>query len=200
MRNCVEKLQIFGSSQLLQNPVRHTIKYWKWVSIWIYKWCKEHCVLFQSHQASSSLIHVYTVEPLWKGQECLTKVAKFCPFPRTILYKSCLFYPSWQATSFERPPFWVAFIEGFHCIWMAIRRDFTCRDRNTSDVNWIAWLKFYADKIKSAEGIGVSTNSCKEIVYKMCILNSISDFQTEIANIKVGHTKWKVGITSAEYT
>ena len=144
MRNSVEKWQIFGSSLLLQYPVRHTIKYWKWVSIWIYKWCKEHCVLFQSHQASSSLIHVY--------------------------------------------------------IWMAIRRDFTCRDRNTSDVNWIAWLKFYAHKIKSAEGIGVSTNLCKEIVYKMCILNSISDFQTEIANIKVGRTKWKVGITSAEYT
>ena len=58
----------------------------------------------------------YTVEPLWKGQECLFKVTKFHPFPCTILYKSCLFYPSWQATSFERPASWVAFIEGFHCI------------------------------------------------------------------------------------
>ena len=57
-----------------------------------------------------------TVEPLWKGQECLTKVVKFGPFRYNILYKSCLFYPSWQATSFERPPSWVAFIEGFHCI------------------------------------------------------------------------------------
>ena len=57
-----------------------------------------------------------TVEPLWKGQESLTEVAKFGQFPCTILYKSCLLYPSWQATSFERPPFWVAFIEGFHCI------------------------------------------------------------------------------------
>ena len=56
-----------------------------------------------------------TVEPLWKGQNCLTKVVKFGPFPCTIFYKSCLFYPSWQATSFERPPSWVAFIEGFHC-------------------------------------------------------------------------------------
>ena len=56
-----------------------------------------------------------TVEPLWKGQEILTKVAKFGPFPRTIFYKSCLFYPSWQATSFERTPSGVAFIEGFHC-------------------------------------------------------------------------------------
>ena len=56
------------------------------------------------------------MEPLWKGQECLTKVAKFGPFLCTILHKSCLFYPSWQATSFERSPAWVAFIEGFHCI------------------------------------------------------------------------------------
>ena len=51
----------------------------------------------------------------WKGQECLTKVAKLGPFPCTILYKSCLFYPSWQATSFETPPSWVAFVERFHC-------------------------------------------------------------------------------------
>ena len=58
----------------------------------------------------------YTVEPRWKGQESLTKVAKFGPFSCTILYKSCLLYPSWQATSFERPPSWVAFIKGFHCI------------------------------------------------------------------------------------
>ena len=56
------------------------------------------------------------VEPLWEGQESFTKVAKFGPFPRTILYKSCWFYPSWQATSFERPSSWLAFIEGFHCI------------------------------------------------------------------------------------
>ena len=55
------------------------------------------------------------MEPLWKGQESLTKVAKFGPFPGTILYKSFLFYPSWQATSFERPPSWVAFVEGFNC-------------------------------------------------------------------------------------
>ena len=57
------------------------------------------------------------MEPLWKGQESLTKVAKFGPFPGTILYKSCLFYPSWQATSLERPPSWVAFVEGFDCNW-----------------------------------------------------------------------------------
>ena len=60
------------------------------------------------------------MEPLWKGQESLTKVAKFGPFPCTILYKSCLFYPSLQATSFDRPPSLVpslvAFIEGFNCI------------------------------------------------------------------------------------
>ena len=66
-----------------------------------------------------------TVEPLLKGQESLTKVAKFGPFSRTILYKSCLFYPSWQATSFERPPSWVTFIEGFHCI--SFRFNFTSK-------------------------------------------------------------------------
>ena len=66
-----------------------------------------------------------TVEPLWKGQECLTKFAKLCSFPCTILYKSCLFYPSWQATSFERHPSWVAFIEGFHCMWFHFLMLFT---------------------------------------------------------------------------
>ena len=59
-------------------------------------------------------INSYTVEPLWKGQESLTQIAKFGQFPYAILYKSCLFYPSWQATSFERPPYRVAFIEGFY--------------------------------------------------------------------------------------
>ena len=53
--------------------------------------------------------------PSGKGQGSLSKVAKFGLFPCTILYKSCLFYPCWQVTSFERPPSWVAFIEGFHC-------------------------------------------------------------------------------------
>ena len=61
--------------------------------------------------------YAHTVEPIWKGQGSLTKVAKLGPFPGTILYKSCLFYHSWQATSCERPPSWVAFIEGFHCNW-----------------------------------------------------------------------------------
>ena len=60
----------------------------------------------------------WTVGPLWKSQECLTKFAKFCPFLCTILYKSCVFNLSWHATPFERPPFWVAFIEGFHCIYL----------------------------------------------------------------------------------
>ena len=41
---------------------------------------------------------------------------KIWSIPCTILYKSCLSYPSWQTTSFERPPLWMAFIEGFHCI------------------------------------------------------------------------------------
>ena len=59
---------------------------------------------------------LHTVEPLWKCQGCPTKVAKYGPFPCIILYKSYLLYHLWQATSFERPPFWVAFVEGFHCI------------------------------------------------------------------------------------
>ena len=62
-------------------------------------------------------LHIFperAVELLWKGQVSRTKFAQF-PCPCTILYKSCLFYPSWQATSFERPPSWVAFIERFNC-------------------------------------------------------------------------------------
>ena len=71
--------------------------------------------LFKRGCLSKYIQSLSTVEPLWKGQESLTKVAKFGPFPCTILYKSYLFYPSWQVTSFERPPSWMAFIEGFHC-------------------------------------------------------------------------------------
>ena len=72
------------------------------------------------HLMTSSWLYKILWEPLWKGQGCLTKVAIFDPFPFTILYKSCLFHlcisPSWQTTSFERPPSWVAFLEGFHCV------------------------------------------------------------------------------------
>ena len=56
----------------------------------------------------------YNGTPLERPGNYHFKVTKFGPFPRTIFHKSCLFYPSWQATSFERPPSWVAFIEGFH--------------------------------------------------------------------------------------
>ena len=85
----------------------------------LYSWmCIQHW-LFTARQTLSNEIqwnfNWNTVEPIWKGQESVTKVAKFGPFTRTILYKSCLFYPPWQATSFERPTSWVAFIEGFHC-------------------------------------------------------------------------------------
>ena len=62
-----------------------------------------------------------TVEPLCKDQERLTKIAKFGPFPCTILSKSCLFYPSLEVTCFERPPFWVTFIEGFHYRWLSAK-------------------------------------------------------------------------------
>ena len=68
------------------------------------------------YTVSIDLCYMYTVEPLWKGQECLTKIAKFGPFPCAILYKSCLFYPSSQVTSFERPPSWLASIQGFQYI------------------------------------------------------------------------------------
>ena len=37
--------------------------------------------------AFKSLCLSRTVEHFWKGQESLTKIAKFGPFPRTILYK-----------------------------------------------------------------------------------------------------------------
>ena len=57
-----------------------------------------------------------TMTPLWIGHECLTKLTKFGPYPCTILYKLCLFYPWSQAIYFKRPPSWVAFIEGLHCI------------------------------------------------------------------------------------
>ena len=67
-------------------------------------------ILWRHHRR---LCHRNTVEPLWKGQKSLTKVAKFRLFPCTILYKSCLCYPSWHATSFERPPSWMAYIERF---------------------------------------------------------------------------------------
>ena len=44
--------------------------------------------------SETALQYSSTVEPLWKGQESLTKVAKFGQFQCNILYKSCLFYPS----------------------------------------------------------------------------------------------------------
>ena len=65
--------------------------------------------------ADAPLVYLYSGTPLERpGMSHLS--CEISPFPCTILYKSCLFYPSWQDTSFKRPPFWVAFIEGFHCI------------------------------------------------------------------------------------
>ena len=66
-------------------------------------WCYVQYRVIFDHDISRVLS---TVEPLWRGQESLIKVLKFGTFSRTILYKSCLFYASWQATSFERPPSW----------------------------------------------------------------------------------------------
>ena len=48
--------------------------------------------------------------PSGKARNVSLKFVKFGPIPCPILYKSSLFYPSWQATSFERPPSRVAFI------------------------------------------------------------------------------------------
>ena len=110
--------------------------------------------------------YCYTVEPLWKGQESLTKVAKFGPFLCTILYKSCLFYPSWQATSFERPPSWVTFIEGFHCIYMFVynyivdsivfgRRLYSC----STDKTLAVWDMGVGERIKRLKGHTTFVNS-----------------------------------------
>ena len=79
-------------------------------------WCREDPKWGLFSQFPPVRYFPNTMEPLWKDQQCLTEVTKFCPFPRAIPYKSCLFYPSSKATSFERLLFWVAFIEGFHCI------------------------------------------------------------------------------------
>ena len=83
-----------------------------------------------------------TVEPFWKGQECLPKVAKFGTFPCTVLYKSCFFYPSWQATSFERPPFGWPLLRGstlliqFSTCWIVYYKRFIHILNYTLD-----WLK-----------------------------------------------------------
>ena len=81
---------------------------------WIEYWKRSYSV--NIYHIILPLRELWTIYGWRKGQESLTKLAKFGPFPGAILYKSCLFYPSWQAISSERPPSWVAFIEGFHCI------------------------------------------------------------------------------------
>ena len=115
-------------------------------SVWysqVWWWCSILYCCFQ-----------YTVEPLWKGQECLTKVAKFGSFLCTILYKSCLFSPSWQATSFERPPIWVAFIEGFHCILFQL------------SVNWSVGLFICPCHPFCKWHMSLYTKSCELIMYR----------------------------------
>ena len=80
-------------------------------------WSNTRQAQFTVISCTPSRFH-YTVEPLWKRKECLTKVAKFGPFPCTILYKSCLSYPSWQATSFEGHLGWPLNIDVFQCIFL----------------------------------------------------------------------------------
>ena len=60
------------------------------------------------HSHLPQLLTTYAVASLWKGQECINKVAKFGPFPYTILYTSCLFYPH------DRPPL----LKGHHLGWL----------------------------------------------------------------------------------
>ena len=54
--------------------------------------------------------------PSGKAKNVSLKLQNLAHFHAPFFSKSCLFYPSWQATSFERPLFWVAFMEGFNCI------------------------------------------------------------------------------------
>ena len=63
-----------------------------------------------------------TVEPLWKGQESIAKVAKFGPFPCTILYKSCLFHPSWEATFLHSGETDEANCSWLHPVWPPPKR------------------------------------------------------------------------------
>ena len=103
------------------------MKYWYTTGSWLLQcnvWVNDIRCSGCSPLGEKSLQHL---ELLWKGQGCLTKVAKLCPFPCTSLYKSCLFYPSWQATSFERPPSWVILIiEGFRCIMILAYDKWAC--------------------------------------------------------------------------
>ena len=118
---------------------------------------------------------INTVEPLWKGQECLTKVAKFGPFSCTILYKWCLFYPLWQATSFERPPSWVAFIEGFDCMSRTVKNP-TCITMN------------YISKIKSESILNTVKLASNDVG---CICEQIWKEQCRMKTyIAVNMTKW----------
>ena len=126
----------FQCSGLRWKSCRSWSEFWEIQTSICKEMCKKLLVLTKScwSRTDGPALVSNTVEPLWKGQESLTKVAKIGPFSRTILYKSCLFYPSWQATSFERPPSWVAFIEGFHCIIKTHVRGFF--DTDLHEVSW----------------------------------------------------------------
>ena len=65
------------------------------------------------------------MEHLCKGQECLTKVAKFGPFLGTILYKSCLFYPH------DRPPL----LKGHHLGWPLLRGSTVLESQQTPHIS-----------------------------------------------------------------
>ena len=60
--------------------------------------------------------------PSGKARKVSLKLQNLVRFHAPFFTNYVLFYPSWQATSFERPPSWVAFIEGFHFIHIYIYR------------------------------------------------------------------------------
>ena len=131
---------------------------------------RSHLVLFQQNQRNHDP-YTCTVKPLWKGQECLTKVAKFGLRPCTILYKSCLFYPSWQATSFERPPSWAAFIEGFH-FRKPIRQTILL-------IGIIWWAQNFNSNSKSNSGsFNSNSNSGKSLEYQLQL--QLREFQLQL--------------------
>ena len=120
-RRCTSFIFIYswqGHSVVLQMPCTHVHLLWMWMK---HEWKDREYSRFNTSSRTHALMVIYKrayqtwethfSKRFWvnavglprKGQERLTKVAKFGPFACTILYESCLFYPSWQATSFERP-------------------------------------------------------------------------------------------------
>ena len=115
---------------------------------------------------------------LWKGKESLTKVAKFGPFPRTILYKVCLFYPSWRATSLRGHHLgWPR--EGSHCMssWFWYSPNFTLMYniiilhvtlRHIQVYNIINWWIYASDVATCMIRIRISSVTYGQLMYFTC--------------------------------